>query len=148
MRFWTGSSNKRKKHFAAVFLFIAVSFACLFTGCGSKAVSLDADGNAPITSSWRLVSYTVNGSTTVVKDLHWFIKVFLSSKNPHFSCKDGVNCVITNNGKEYKGTVAYEDGVYNITLGQNTGAMTAVITGKTLTMVNAKGTLEFVFEAK
>ena len=80
MRFWTGSSNKRRKHFAAVFLVIAFSFACLFMGCGSKAVSLDADGNAPITSNWRLVSYTVNGNTTVVKDLHWFIKVFLSSK--------------------------------------------------------------------
>ena len=120
--------------------------ACLACGCG-KAV-LDADGNAAISSDWKLAKFTVNGKTEVMADTPLFLKVLAASKYPAFQCSDGVNCVLSNNGKKHAGTVTETDGVYRITFNNASKGMVGEISGKTLTLRNEEGTLLLVFETK
>jgi len=139
----------RKKQTILILMTAVICLVFAMTGCGSaQAVSLDESGNAPITSAWKLVQFTVNGKVTKMADEPWWVKVMLNDKNPKFSSSDGVKCVFSNNGKSHEGQMTLEDGVYNIAFGNAEASMEAVISGKTLVITSKNGTLEFVFETK
>ena len=124
--------------------------AVLLCGCGQKhgKVVYDEDGNVSITSKWVLEEFTTNGTTTVIADESPLVQALFSSRNPSFSCPDGVNCVFRSNKKDHKGTVTKQDGIYYISFVQGTAAMEGEIVGKKLFIKNTKGTLSFVFSAE
>lgn len=97
-----------------------------------------------IAAQWELVQFTVNDQTTMAKDMD----ADLRSMAPGFTCEDGVNCVVSNAGKFHPGTITEQDGTYVIDFDDTDQNMTGTIEGNTLTLVNAKGTVTFVFEKK
>ena len=147
-----GENDMKKIRNNKKYLLITVLLVCLamivMTGCGSSAVQYDDNGNASITSKWHLVQFTVNGETTVVADQPWWIKVMFRDKNPAFSSSDGISCVFSNNGKPRNGRMSFSDGVYHIAFSDTKVGMEATITGSKMVLVNDKGTLELIFEAR
>ena len=124
----------RKNYFILVVFLLIVM--CIIGACGKKENSDEIS----ITSNWKLVSFTVNGEKTEVKD------GFDSSLYPTFSCPDGVNCVVSNGKEGHHGTIEEVDGKYMITFdGSSLVGMEGTISGNTLTLVNPKGTVEMVF---
>lgn len=108
----------------------------ILTGCAdsdSKGVS--------ITSDWKLKECTVNGKTLKAKDMdEETLKLA-----PAFSCTDGENCVVSNNGKDHPGKVTQSEGKIVISFDDTDQALSGQISGNTLTLVNTKNTVTFVF---
>ncbi|MBR5420646.1 MAG: hypothetical protein IK115_05815 [Lachnospiraceae bacterium] len=117
--------------------------ACLLGGCG-KSRDDGAETPAILTSDWELVEYTVKGSTTKAEELDPEVRAIA----PAFRCEDGTNCVVSNNGKDHPGTITKENDQYVIRFDDTDEIMNAQISGKTLTMVNGKGTVTFVFRTE
>lgn len=138
---------KKSMKKTVLLLFGLVLAMCMFCGCGAKT-SYDADGNAAITSKWRIREFTVKGTTTKIYEQPFWLQIIAAGDNPRFSCSDGINCEFTNLGKSHSGTVSFEDGVYKISFGEASNALTGVITGNLLEITNDKGTLSLVFEAR
>ncbi len=121
--------------------------SCLLSGCGSGSETVyDEDGNASITSEWRLVEFTVNDNTTVIANDPPLVRIFTAHLNPAFSCPDGTNCTLRNGRKSHSGTVTKEDGKYMITFDDTSVAMIGEISGNVLTLQKAGGKLEIVFK--
>ena len=115
----------------------------LFCACGRKT---DADGNTLITSDWKCVSYTVNGTHTQISDIPFYIRIFIEKDNPKFECNDGENFTITLLQKERIGIVTVnDDGTYLLT-GENGASLFAKIEGNILTIYDDQGKMEMVFE--
>ena len=133
------------KKYLGIFALLLLT-VCL--ACGCKKAVLDENGNADISSDWKLVKFGVNVNTEDLADTPLFLKVISASKYPTFQCPDGVNCVLSNNGKKHPGTVTEEDGVYRITFSDTNKRMKAVIFGKMLTIMNDEETIQIVFETK
>ncbi len=108
---------------------------CLFlmAACGTTTSVLASD--------WELVEYTVKGQTTRAEDLDPEVK----KTAPAFRCEDGEHITISNNGKDHPGTISEENGQYVIRFEDTEETMSAQLKDDTLTMVNSKGTVTFVF---
>ena len=94
---------------------------------------------------WKLVQFTVKGETTKASSLP---KNDLETVAPRFSFSDGTHVIFHNGMKDHSGTVREENGQYIITYDDTTQGMIATVSGDKLTIVNEKGTLEFVFEVR
>ena len=97
-----------------------------------------------ITAQWELVQFTVNDQTTMAKDMD----ADMRKNAPGFVCEDGAKCVVSLSGKDHPGTITEQDGTYVIDFDDTDQDMTGTIEGNTLTLVNTKGTVTFVFEKK
>ena len=112
--------------------------------CGGCASSATPD----ITSDWKISEFTVNGKTTKEDETPFLVKVFTSSQNPRFVCRDGVNCVFSLGDKKHPGTVTKEGDQYIINYADTTKLMYGTISGNKLMLKNESGTLELIFETK
>lgn len=125
--------------------------------CGNEGVNDSADASMtaaktteaqPIEAlmqDWKLVQFTVKGETTKASELP---KNELETMAPRFSCSDGTHVIYHNSMKDHSGTVREENGQYIITYDDTTQGMIATVSGDKLTIVNEKGTVEFVFEVR
>lgn len=135
---------------------LAGAMALVLSGCGNDsaqgqdkpaeatteaATNNDSVSATPITSTWTLVSYTVNGTTTEVNGKPL-------AEEPAFECSDESNCIVYNAGKGHSGTMVFKDGKYEISFNDTEVGMIGTIDGNQLTLVNPKGTVEFVFRAE
>lgn len=130
---------KRMRRSAAILCCAIVGFA-LLTGCG-KAV--DDQGNTLITSRWKPVEFTVNGTTTEHEPLFiWEIFSF-----PRFKCDDGTHFTLLINGETREGTVTPEDdGTYTIVFDNNDNAFQGVIEDDVLTITSSDNNVSLVFK--
>ena len=126
------------KKFLLGFIVCLLAVACMFGGCTKSEVK-----NADITSNWTLKEFTVNGKTVQAKSLDEETR----KAAPAFSCTDGENCVVSNNGKDHPGKITQSDGQYVISFDDTDQKMSGKIEGNTLKLVNSKGTVTFVFVA-
>ena len=125
--------------------------------CGNEGVNDSADASMtaaktteaqPIEAlmqDWKLVQFTVKGETTKASELP---KNELETMAPRFSFSDGTHVIFHNGMKDHSGTVREENGQYIISYDDTTQGMIATVSGDKLTIVNEKGTLEFVFEVR
>ena len=125
--------------------------------CGNEGVNDSADASMtavktteaqPIEAlmqDWKLVQFTVKGETTKASSLP---KNELETVAPRFSFSDGTHVIFHNGMKDHSGTVREENGQYIISYDDTTQGMIATVSGDKLTIVNEKGTLEFVFEVR
>lgn len=126
-------------------VFAVICMLCMLCACGSK---VDENGDALITSDWKLVEYTVNGSRTVIADLEWYVKIFTAHMEPEFSSKDGNTCTFSLGGSSHNGTLTFDGDEYTIDYDDSHKDMLAKIDGDELRIYTADGKLEFIFEAK
>ena len=49
-------------------MLVTIFMMCMLCACGKK---VDENGDALITSDWKLVEYTVNGSRSVMAETEW-----------------------------------------------------------------------------
>ncbi len=124
---------------------VTIFMMCMLCACGKK---VDENGDALITSDWKLVEYTVNGSRSVMAETEWYVKLFTIGMEPAFSTKDGTTCTFSVGGKEHTGTLTYDGDVYNIVYNDSQKGMIADIDGDELRIYTADGNLEFIFVAK
>lgn len=124
---------------------ITVFMMCMLCACGSKT---DENGNALITSDWKLVEYTVNGTRTVMAETEWYVKLFTANMEPAFSTKDGNTCSFSVGGNSHNGTITFDGTEYTIDYDDSQKDMLATIDGDELRIYTADGKLEFIFEAK
>ena len=111
--------------------------------CGRKT---DSEGNTLITSNWKCVSFTVNGTHTDISEDPFIIKLFMSKDNPKFKCSDGENFTITLLQKSHSGKLTLnDDGTYLLTHDQGKD-LYAKIEGNTLTIYSLEANMELVFE--
>jgi hypothetical protein len=96
-----------------------------------------------ITSDWELKEFTVNDKTVKASQMDADMRKLA----PAFVCKDGENCVVSNNGKDHKGTITQSDGLYVISFDDTDQQLSGQISGDVLTLVNTKKTVTFVFVA-
>ncbi|MBO4846259.1 MAG: hypothetical protein J5525_08120 [Lachnospiraceae bacterium] len=122
----------------SVLIVCILALAFILGGC-----SKSEGKNASITSNWTLKEFTVNGKTVEYKDMDEETKKIA----PAFSCTDGENCVVSNNGKDHPGKITQSDGQYIISFDDTDQALSGQISGDTLTLVNTKNTVTFVFVA-
>ena len=126
---------------------LAVTACMMFMlcACGSKT---DENGNALITSDWKLVEYTVNGTRTVMAETEWYVKLFTANMEPAFSTKDGSTCTFSVGGNSHNGTITFDVTEYTIDYDDSQKDMLATIDGDELRIYTADGKLEFIFVAK
>lgn len=129
------------KRTAALVLSIVLCLT-LLCACGRKT---DDNGNTLISSGWKCVSYTVNGTHTEVSEIPFFISIFINKDGPKFKCDDEGNFTLTLLQKSRTGKVTLnEDGTY--TLANDYGYILAKIEGNNLTLYDEQGKMEIVFE--
>ena len=115
----------------------------LLCACGRKT---DSNGNTLITSSWKCVSYTVNGTQTVISDEPFVVKLFMDKDNPKFKCDDNNIFTFTLLQKERTGKATLnDDGTYLLT-NDNGKSIFAKIEGNYLTLYDEQGKMEIVFK--
>ena len=135
--------DRMKKRILIIICTMALSLV-LF-GCGSKN-EFDEEGNALISSDWHLREFTVNDSSTNVKEEGFLLRLLTVWSNPKFKCKDGTNCTFSYGKRALTGTVTEEDGEYTITFDEKVKTFKGTISGNTLTLTSGNGKLRFVFE--
>lgn len=126
-----------KKGFVCLIACI-LSIACILCGC-QRGDMMDVS----ITSDWELKEFTVNDKTVKASQMDADMRKLA----PAFVCKDGENCVVSNNGKDHKGTITQSDGLYVISFDDTDQQLSGQISGDVLTLVNTKKTVTFVFVA-
>ena len=126
-----------KKEFSLIVVCILIAI-CILGGC-----SKSDNKNVDITSDWTLKEFTVNGKTVEAKTLDEETRKLA----PSFSCKDGENCIISNNGKDHPGKVTQSEEKYVISFDDTDQELSGQISGDTLTLINSKNTVTFVFVA-
>ena len=120
-----------------------VLLSALLGACQKDGKEVEGE-NASLTSDWELVEYTVKEKTTRADELDEEVLKLA----PAFRCEDGENCIVSNLGKDHFGVITEDQEQYLIRFDDTEETMTVQITGDTLTMVNSKGTVSFVFRAK
>ena len=130
------------KRIAALVLSIILCLT-LLCACGRKT---DENGNTLITSSWKCVSYTVNGTHTEMSEIPFVIRIFMSKDDPKFKCDDGMNFTFTLLQKERTGRVSLnDDGTYSL-INEYGNSIFAKIEGNNLILYDGDGKMEIVFE--
>ncbi len=131
---------ERKNMKRIVCILLTVLVLTVLTGCGSD--SKDADGNARITSKWKLIEMSVNGSTDTDE-------TFLAMEEaPKFTCDDGKTFVFSNMKKSHSGKLQEDEDGYTLKFDDKTVDMKAVIDGDKLTITIPNKTTKLVFEAE
>ena len=132
------------KKYLSILIAMLATIICF--GCGSATTY--TNGNADITSDWKLLEMTTSSGTTVIANDPLILQIYFANKNPSFKSYDGVTAVFSNNGKSHDATLnLLDDGRYQIDF--STGKyMYATIVGDEMTIVNETGTLKLVFQAK
>ena len=140
-----------KKRICLLFVFV---FLVILSGC-SPADLIPPDpredmSNDPITQEWKIIEYTVNGETVVLEDDPAIVNVMMASKQPAFSCTDGVNCTFSVNGKSKDGTVSKDGDEYTITFPdpKSSSLKGTIDENNQLTLEIVGKTAVMVFEAK
>ena len=129
------------KRIAALVLSIVLCLS-LLCACGRKT---DENGNTLISSSWKCVSYTVNGTHTEVSEIPFFIYIIINKDSPKFKCDEEGNFTLTLLQKSRTGKVTMnEDGTY--LLSNDYGSILAKIEGNNLTIYDDQGKMEIVFK--
>lgn len=124
----------RKKIISVVMMLI---LAFCMTACGSSPKG------DKITSSWKLVEFTMNGETITYTD---------STRDdfaPKFSSKDGKTFVFDFNGKRHTGTLEKNGDKYILNYDDTAKQMEATISGDSMTIVIVgSDSMKLVFEAE
>ncbi|MBR4581765.1 MAG: hypothetical protein IKO32_11085 [Lachnospiraceae bacterium] len=137
-----------KKTFALkkpILIITCLVLSAVFFACG--APKRDEFGNVPITSNWKLVSITTNGTKTDYKNENPIIKIFVSGASPKFKC-DGSSCTLTIGKRAHNGTITGQAGEYVIDYSDSYKDMTATVSADRLYLRDMDGKIEIVFEAK
>lgn len=124
----------RKKIVSVVMILILVF--CM-TACGSSSKG------AKITSTWKLVEFTVNGKTIT------YSGSTIDDYAPNFSSKDGKTFVFSSNGKSHTGILEKNGDKYILNYDDTTKQMEATISGDSMTIVIVgSDSMKLVFEAE
>ena len=126
-------------------VFLAVFIAINLCACGYNA------GGDPITARWKVVSLTLNNTTTSFTGFWGVWDKISGTKVPEFD-SDGNTFTFSMSGKDHTGTVVKNGDVYELywdnANGPNAVKMsTATINGDILT-IQMKDNLTVVFKAK
>ncbi len=129
-----------KKLILALLLALLTMALC---ACGNISVN----GQKPITAKWKIISFTVNGKTTDIKNESTAERLVTQDMDPKFESPDGINCSLTIGKKMRLGTMTEDNGRYRIKFNNAKKDLIGEINGDQLTIYDEKGKLSFVFEA-